>query len=131
MWFGVGTTCTLAIELSGGDREQQQVVLRGLPLRELAEQLGVIALREVDRLESFLDVADRRPEVALVDVGTDRDQAGEVLVLDVVRRRDDLHAGDRAQRRRSRTAAGCSARTAAPRTRRAARGDSPAGSRSP
>ena len=77
------------------DREQQQVVLRRLALGELAEQLGVVALREVDRPE-------RRPRRRgpprrgrARRRSRRRDQPREVLVLDAVRRRHDRHARER------------------------------------
>ena len=52
-------------------REDQQPRLRGLPLLELAEQLRVVAARELDLVEPVLDVLDDRAEVAPGDVRAD------------------------------------------------------------
>ena len=71
--------------ISGGEREEQQPVLGGLPLGVLAEHLGVVAQRELDAGQGRLDVADDGAEVAARDVGVDVDAPVEALVADAVR----------------------------------------------
>ena len=78
----------------GGDAEAEQPLLGGLPLGELAEQLGVVLEREVDRGQLRLDVADDRAEVATTHVGANVDIAREGLVQNLIRRWGDDHLGD-------------------------------------
>ena len=78
----------------GGHGEQEQPVEGRLPLGVLAEELGVIAQRERDRLEPLLDVPDHRPEVTPADVAAHVDPAGGPVALDDVRGRLDLDVGD-------------------------------------
>ena len=65
-----------------------------MPFGVLAEELGVIAQRERDRLEPLLDVPDHRPEVTPADVAAHVDPAGGPVALDDVRGRLDLDVGD-------------------------------------
>ena len=72
-------------------RPEHQPLRGGLALGELAEDLRVEALWEIDRRHRFLDVAGHRAEVAPAHVRADLDVAGEVLVEDHVRGRRDHH----------------------------------------
>ncbi len=64
------------IAASGADGQQQDPVLRGLPLLVLAEQLGVVCRAGTARPSSLgWTSADDRAEVAALDVGGDVDAA--------------------------------------------------------
>ena len=53
-----------------GDRPRSRADAAGsLPLSVLAQELGVVLEREVDRLQTALDIARDRAEVAAADVG--------------------------------------------------------------
>ena len=69
----------------------------GLSLRSLAEQMRVVAKRELDGLEPLLDVVHDRAEIASPHVGMDVDAPGSVLPLDDVGSRRDANVGDIAQ----------------------------------
>src|SRR5262249_1755171 len=53
----------------GGAREAEHALLSGLTLRVLTEQLGVVLERELDVLQSLIDVASDGAEIAAPDVG--------------------------------------------------------------
>ncbi len=75
---------------SGEDAEAEQRLLGGLPLRVLAEHLGVVAEREVDLLERVVSTSLRdRAEVAPRHVGADVDAPRSRLRVDDVRGRLD------------------------------------------
>ena len=80
------------------DREQQQPVLRLLPLLELAEQFGVVSLRERDGRQGGLDVGDDSTEIPSADVRVDVDPPSGLLVVDVPGRRSDRDSRDRLER---------------------------------
>ena len=69
----------------GGDREAEQALLGGLALGEVAEQLGVVFARELDRGQRRLDVGDDRADVPPAHTRGDVDVARDGVMLDDVR----------------------------------------------
>ena len=78
----------------GEDREAEKTLLDSLPLSVFAEELGVVTEWEVNPLQTTLDIARDRAEVAAADVGVNVDATRDTFVLDKVRRWPELDIGD-------------------------------------